>query len=133
MYKSKSPILQIDQMITAPVDIFSAISGIGKTKVAAMLKDGDLDSVKIGKRTLVVVESYKRYIKRQHDGIRVKARVAVFLALKTGELTKQDCETCGSSTNIHAHHENYAKPLEVKWLCRSCHGRYHATKPRQRR
>lgn len=28
--------------------------------------------------------------------------------------------------DIHAHHRDYSKPLEVDWLCRSCHSQLHA-------
>lgn len=49
------------------------------------------------------------------------AHRAVQQALGTGHLTRQPCEHCGSTEDIHAHHANYSKPLEVMWLCRPCH------------
>jgi 5-methylcytosine-specific restriction endonuclease McrA len=43
------------------------------------------------------------------------------------------CERCGvkdlrgsdGRTLIHAHHPDHDKPLEVHWLCASCHGLEH--------
>ena len=36
------------------------------------------------------------------------------------------CKGCGIPTkNLHAHHVNYSKPLQVKWLCISCHRLQH--------
>jgi transposase-like protein len=35
------------------------------------------------------------------------------------------CETCRAKNNIHAHHDDYTKPLDVRWLCASCHKRHH--------
>lgn len=47
-------------------------------------------------------------------------------ALKSGKLIKpHKCETCGSSRQIGAHHEDYRLPLTVIWLCPSCHGQRH--------
>src|SRR5260370_14798419 len=46
-------------------------------------------------------------------------------ALKAGKLIKQPCEVCGTTENIHAHHEDYSKPLDVRWLCASHHAGLH--------
>lgn len=36
-----------------------------------------------------------------------------------------NCGGCGQTTKIHAHHEDYTKPLEVRWLCALCHKEAH--------
>ena len=46
-------------------------------------------------------------------------------AIRNGKLFKEPCEKCGSEDNIHAHHDDYSKPLNVRWLCCSCHNKWH--------
>lgn len=57
-------------------------------------------------------------------------------AISRGRLIKKPCECCGAgvdskqkngSSAIHAHHDDYNKPLEVRWLCCSCHRKWHRT------
>lgn len=37
-----------------------------------------------------------------------------------------NCSQCDSNkTKIEGHHENYSKPLDVVWLCSSCHHNLH--------
>ncbi len=55
-----------------------------------------------------------------------KAHQAVQTALRNGSLTKKPCEVCGSTVRIHAHHDNYNKPLAVVWLCHTHHMERHA-------
>ena len=52
------------------------------------------------------------------------AQQKVSKAKKAGLLKKSPCENCGKETS-QAHHDDYSKPLEVRWLCVSCHKRWH--------
>lgn len=45
-------------------------------------------------------------------------------AIKAGTLVKLPCEVC-SDENSEAHHDDYSKPLEVRWLCRFHHAQHH--------
>lgn len=47
-------------------------------------------------------------------------------AVKSGEVIKKNkCESCSKEGKIHAHHDNYAFPLNVQWLCPKCHTKWH--------
>lgn len=46
-------------------------------------------------------------------------------AVRSGKLVRLPCEQCGS-TNTNAHHDNYKKPLDVRWFCVPCHHAHHA-------
>lgn len=58
-----------------------------------------------------------------------KAQTAVGNALRDGKLRRLPCAMCGTTTNVHAHHSDYTKPLMVRWLCAKCHRRLHASFP----
>lgn len=49
--------------------------------------------------------------------------------VRKGRLTRQPCQKCGSTHYVQGHHEDYSKPLEVQWLCRSCHNEVHKVRP----
>src|ERR1019366_10759144 len=40
--------------------------------------------------------------------------------LNRGNIEKKTCEICGDE-NSQMHHDDYNKPLEIKWLCRKHH------------
>lgn len=56
------------------------------------------------------------------------AHKAIRYALKTKSIAKPyNCESCGKqSKRLHGHHDDYAKPLNVRWLCAACHSQWHA-------
>lgn len=62
---------------------------------------------------------------RRRFPARYAAHLAVWVALRRGDLHRQPCEICGSTENIDAHHPDYSKPLKVKWLCRRHHVAVH--------
>lgn len=54
------------------------------------------------------------------------AHIAVNNAIRSGVLIPQNCENCGASNNIHAHHDDYLKQLDIRWMCSPCHSQWHA-------
>lgn len=53
-----------------------------------------------------------------------KARTVISNGIRDGLVIKQNCEVCGSK-NSQAHHKDYSKPLDVKWLCSRHHADEH--------
>lgn len=53
-------------------------------------------------------------------------------ALLKGLLVRQACEVCGANgtfkdgrSEVQAHHDDYGKPLDVRWLCQKHHHEWH--------
>lgn len=56
---------------------------------------------------------------------RRRAVVATGCAIQSGKLVRQPCEVCGKTSYVDAHHDDYSRPLDVRWLCRSHHRQHH--------
>lgn len=56
---------------------------------------------------------------------RASARRKVRHEIEAGRMARQPCERCGVA-RAHAHHDDYSKPLDVRWLCRKHHDEHHA-------
>lgn len=47
-------------------------------------------------------------------------------AVKYGRIVRQPCEVCGAERS-QAHHDDYAQPLKVRWMCALHHKLWHQT------
>lgn len=45
-------------------------------------------------------------------------------AMQSRKIVKLPCEVCGSD-KAEGHHDDYSKPLDVRWLCRQHHKQFH--------
>ena len=71
--------------------------------------------------------SRKKQERNEKYPLMLAARSAVRNAVRRGDMTRQStCSVCGSESRIEAHHDDYLKPLSVRWLCRGCHSHWHS-------
>lgn len=61
---------------------------------------------------------------RLYDPAKHKARKALNHEVCMGRIKREPCEKCGAE-KTQAHHDDYSKPLVVRWLCSACHGIEH--------
>ena len=64
-----------------------------------------------------------RRLKDPIERVKAEARWALNRGIASGRITRQPCP-CGS-LKAQAHHHDYAKPLDVEWLCAKCHKKEH--------
>ena len=62
---------------------------------------------------------------RAKNPMRARAHRMVAYHVRAGNMTAKPCENCGSEERPHAHHDDYSKPLDVRWLCPACHAAVH--------
>ena len=77
----------------------------------------------------IILNKNKDYEKKYPE--KKRAKDAVQRALKKGIIFRPDiCSKCSmpptASSKIEAHHDDYSKPIDVIWLCKSCHQKLHA-------
>lgn len=92
--------------------------------------------------TDTVIERVKAY-QRKNPGHRKAAvtnksenrsRRLLNTAVKNGTIEKpKACQACGKQGRLHGHHwHGYKHPLDVQWLCPSCHHAAHGRGPKAR-
>lgn len=70
-------------------------------------------------------QSIRTRDKRRNSPEYLSAHNAVARAIKKGVIVKQPCQMCGSTEYVHAHHDDYSRPLAVMWLCAEHHSARH--------
>lgn len=109
------------------------------------MKDGHLNKCKECTKTdstnhrnnnLEIIREYDRkrgnrqgyeYTKERREKYpkKYKAHNMVNNAIRDGKLFPLPCEICFKTHDLHAHHDDYAKPLNIRWLCAAHHSQWH--------
>lgn len=109
------------------------------------MKDGHLNKCKncskkdTKKNRSKNIEHYREYDRkrgnRQHKDYcrqyrakypnKYKAHTVTGNAIRSGNLFPMKCEVCSTDKDIHGHHDDYSKPLNVRWLCAAHHKQWH--------
>lgn len=73
------------------------------------------------------IQRRAKYIDPDFNEQKLKHRVRSLTRsyIKAGILIKEKCEICRTMKNIEAHHDNYTKPMDIRWLCRKHHREHH--------
>lgn len=80
------------------------------------------------KQKILQNSNRKEYQAEWHkkNKIKVAAYGIVQRAVKAGIIIPpSSCSICNRKCVIHAHHQNYLKPLDIIWICASCHKKTH--------
>jgi len=74
----------------------------------------------VRKRIIITARDWRKKYPQRY-----KAHTAVGNALRSGKIERMPCEICGTVKNLHAHHDDYSKPLDIRWLCAEHHKKHH--------
>jgi predicted RNA-binding Zn-ribbon protein involved in translation (DUF1610 family) len=76
-------------------------------------------------KTRAEINRRKKLLERQRYPEKFKARIIAQRALRRrNKSADKSCEKCGDK-EVQMHHDDYSKPLEVRWLCRKHHNEEH--------
>jgi hypothetical protein len=70
-------------------------------------------------KVMAAISAWKKKSKEKMAAHKILSR-----AIASGEVVRPARCSCGNPNPL-GHHEDYSKPLDVKWLCPSCHKKLH--------
>jgi len=83
------------------------------------------EKIRAADRSRRLTDEYReRNNARNRASPKKKAWGIVRNRIQNGTLVRGDCVYCGEK-NAHAHHENYARPYEIVWVCQRHHSDIH--------
>lgn len=107
------PVIEFNKDASRPSGIFpyckSCSREIGKINYR---KYKDSDTYKKIRR-----RNQKKYYENNKDKVKAHAIASRY----KDRIKKSECENCGDTDQLHMHHPDHSKPLEVITLCVSCH------------
>ncbi len=60
------------------------------------------------------------------EATKIRANGLINMRVRRGSIKRPEaCTKCGKPGKVDGHHDDYSKPGEVQWLCRSCHMKRH--------
>jgi hypothetical protein len=123
-----------EQVSQATLSYIEGLSLADLSHIYGITRQGMWDLI----RRRTTLRSNLRYGKDNHfyrGGARADQRAADMLenAIRYGKLfNPEKCSRCSSEerfkdgrTAIQGHHDDYNKPLDVRWLCQRCHHEWH--------
>lgn len=109
----------------------SCLTGHGHCKSCAKIRAAkwardNPESRRKSKNTPYQLEMKKVYIARYVAKFPEKKKAVQTLnnAIRDGRAKRLPCDVCGS-LEAQGHHEDYSKPLDVRWLCDAHHKAHH--------
>src|SRR5437588_12563864 len=98
-------------IITATIPNFCRITGIGRSKTYELLDDDTLESIKIGRRRLIILDSYRKLIERQRAE-RATARTGESQSPAPQPLAAAAKTACGCGETELANRGDLERPIE---------------------
>lgn len=67
-----------------------------------------------------------RFAENADQKMKQTCRLLTLAAIRKGVLSYLPCEVCGvDDDTVEAHHDDYSKPLQIRWLCSWHHAEHH--------
>ena len=99
-----------------------AVSKMRRGKYPEKVKKEHDNWVKLNKDKISITA--KRW--RDKNKHKIVTHLAIFKATRSDLVIKpKNCSVCKDATNLHGHHKDYSKPLDVVWVCCKCHANIH--------
>ena len=117
--------------LTIPLDLFYISRGKPSSYCKKCVKVKQQEWATVNKQRRLELNKAWASRNRERKQISQRASNIIYKAIAKGLITRLDaCEACGKTATIEAAHHDYSQPLNVKWLCQSCHRAWDSLNPK---